>query len=187
MKRIINLTVLVAMAISVISCGNQTKKEEVKAEPVKSMQVDELMGKAESLIGKDVVVEGMCTHICSHGALKMFLKGEKNTLRIESGDLGAFKQECVNSNLEVKGVVEESRIDEEYLQKWERELEQEIAEKHGEDESGCATEKDARQEVGNSSEERIADFRKRIAERKAEEGKEYLSFYHIVAKSYEIK
>ena len=37
-----------------------------------------------------------------------------------------------------------------------------------------------------SIEERIANFRKRIAERKANEGKDYLSFYSITADNYEI-
>ena len=34
--------------------------------------------------------------------------------------------------------------------------------------------------------ERIADFRARIADRKAKEGKEYLSFYHVDGGSYEV-
>ena len=47
--------------------------------------------------------------------------------------------------------------------------------------------KAARQETGNTVEERIADFRTRIAARKAAEGKEYLSFYYVTATSYEIQ
>lgn len=38
----------------------------------------------------------------------------------------------------------------------------------------------------NSVEERISNFRKRIAERQAKEGKNYLSFYSVTADSYEI-
>ena len=44
----------------------------------------------------------------------------------------------------------------------------------------------ARQETGNTVEERIADFRKRIAARKAAEGRN-LSFYYVTAQSYEIQ
>ena len=40
--------------------------------------------------------------------------------------------------------------------------------------------------VASSTEKRIADFRARIADRKAKEGKEYLSFYHVDGGSYEV-
>ena len=40
--------------------------------------------------------------------------------------------------------------------------------------------------LASSTEKRIADFRARIADRKAKEGKEYLSFYHVDGGSYEV-
>ena len=48
-------------------------------------------------------------------------------------------------------------------------------------------EKKARGETANSPEARIADFRAKIADRKAETGKEYLSFYFMEANSYEVE
>ena len=60
------------------------------------------------------------------------------------------------------------------------------AEEHGDGEGGCSTEKAARGETGNTTEERIADFRARIAERKQATGKEYLSFYFVEATAYEV-
>ena len=48
-------------------------------------------------------------------------------------------------------------------------------------------EKAARQETGATVAERIADFRAKIAARKAAEGKDYLSFYYVTATSYEIE
>ena len=41
-------------------------------------------------------------------------------------------------------------------------------------------------ETADTPEGRIADFRTKIAAEKAATGKEYLSFYHVVAESYEI-
>ena len=81
----------------------------------------------------------------------------------------------------------EERIDEAYLANWEAQVKAQTTEKHGTTEAGCSTEMAARQETGNTVEERIADFRKRIAARKAAEGKEYLSFYYVTAQSYEIQ
>ena len=62
-----------------------------------------------------------------------------------------------------------------------------MAEQHGEGEAGCSAEQQARGEsLSGSVGKRIADFRARIAERKAEEGKDYLSFYHVEGASYEV-
>lgn len=53
--------------------------------------------------------------------------------------------------------------------------------------SSCESDQKARGETPvNSVEERISNFRKRIAERQAKEGKNYLSFYSVTADSYEI-
>ena len=69
----------------------------------------------------------------------------------------------------------------------EAQLKAEAAEKHGTGEAGCDSEKKARGETANSPEARIADFRAKIADRKAETGKEYLSFYFMEANSYEVE
>ena len=141
------------------------------------MEVDNLLADAEKLTGGKVTVEGVCTHICRHGGRKIFLMGTDDTqvIRIEAGEkIGSFKPECVNNVVRVTGTLVEDRIDEAYLAEWELRLKDQIARQHGEGEAGCSAEK------------RIADFRARIADRKAKEGKEYLSFYHVDGGSYEV-
>ena len=101
--------------------------------------------------------------------------------------IGAFKPECVNNLVRVTGTLVEDRIDEAYLAEWEREVKDQLAEQHGEGEAGCSAEQQARGEsVASSVGERIAGFRTRIADRKAKEGKEYLSFYHVEGGNYEV-
>ena len=112
---------------------------------------------------------------------------DKYTLRIESGEIGKFDQKCVNSIVKVKGTLVEEKIDETYLLKWEETLKKQTQQNHGDSESGCSTEKKARGETANSTEARIAQFRKRIAEQKENNGKDYLSFYHIIAENYTIQ
>ena len=140
--------------------------------------------------GGKVTVEGVCTHICRHGGRKIFLMGTDDTqvIRIEAGEkIGSFKPECVNNVVRVTGTLVEDRIDEAYLAEWELRLKDQIARQHGEGEAGCSAEHQARGEsVASSTEKRIADFRARIADRKAKEGKEYLSFYHVDGGSYEV-
>ena len=184
---------ILATALLMVACGgntsNKSKGEEAQAEvATTAMEIDALLASAEALVGQEVEIEGICTHICSHGGRKIFLMGsdDAKTIRIESGKLGAFDQKCVNSIVKVKGMLKEERIDEAYLNNWEELEAANAAEEHGDGEGGCSTEKAARGETGNTTEERIADFRARIAERKEATGKEYLSFYFVEATAYEV-
>ncbi len=118
----------------------------------------------------------------------MFLMGSDNSkiIRIEAGELGQFPGECARNTVRVKGVVNETRIDEEFLQNWEQKVAANGGEKHGETAGGCSTEKTAQGETANTTEGRIADFRQKIEERNQTEGKNYLSFYFVTAQEYEI-
>ena len=178
----------IAACFTMMSCGGG-KKQAQNAEET-AMSIDEVLEKAADLVEQTVVIEGVCTHTCRHGAKKMFLVGsdDSKTLRIESGELGAFDTKVVNNVVTVKGILKEERVDEAYLQDWEASLKAETEEKHGngDGEGGCATEKNARGETANTTEGRIADFRAKIAAEKETTGKEYLAFYHVVANSYEI-
>ena len=175
------------------SCGNKQQKSASEATTEQSassaLEIDSLLANAESLAGQEVTIEGVCTHTCKHGAKKIFLMGSDDTqvIRVEAGTLGAFDPKCVNSIVRVTGTLKEQRIDEAYLQNWEAQLKAQAAEKHGTGEAGCDSEKKARGETANSPEARIADFRAKIADRKAETGKEYLSFYFMEANSYEVE
>lgn len=183
--KIKSLLILATVALFAISCGGNRAKS-VTAEAV--VEVETLLASATEYVDKIIEVEGICTHICQHGARKIFLMGsdETKSIRIESGDLGAFDQKCQNSIVKVIGTLCEERIDEAYLQNWEAAVAANSAEQHGDGESGCETEKRARGETGSTTAERIADFRAKIAARKAAEGKEYLSFYYVVAQAYEV-
>ena len=190
MKTKLMLAVLfVAACFTLSSCGGGKKQQQAE-EAVAAMSIDDVMAKAGELVDQTVVIEGVCTHTCSHGAKKMFLVGsdDSKTLRIEAGELGAFDTKVVNNVVTVKGIIKEERIDEAYLVDWENRLKSQTEEKHGneEGEGGCDTEKNARGETANTAEGRIADFRAKIAAEKEATGKEYLSFYHVVAESYEI-
>lgn len=185
--------VLIAMTAIAASCGNKKASSDATKEQTahnSALEVDSLLANGESLIGKEVTVKGICTHTCKHGAKKIFLMGsdDTQTLRVEADDnIGAFDTKCVNAMVSVTGILKEQRIDEAYLQNWEAELKADAAEKHGEGEAGCSTEKKARGETANTDQDRINDFRTKIAERQAKSGKSYLSFYFVEASKYEIE
>ena len=191
MKRVIAFAAIAIAAFAAASCGgNAGTKNTTDKQAAAAVEVDALLADAAKFTDKEVTVEGICTHICQHGGKKIFLMGTDDTqvIRIEAGEaIGAFDAGCVNNVVRVTGTLVEDRIDEAYLAEWELRLKDQIARQHGEGEAGCSAEHQARGEsVASSTEKRIADFRARIADRKAKEGKEYLSFYHVDGGSYEV-
>ena len=182
---------LLAALVTITSCGNSNKQsqpENVEQTASAALSIDNLLADADSLVDQKVTIEGVCTHTCKHGATKMFLMGsdDTKTIRVEAGALGSFDTKCINSIVTVTGILKEQRIDEAYLQNWEARLKAQTEESHGETAAGCDSEKKARGETANTPEARIAEFRAKMAERKAAVGKDYLSFYYMEASSYEI-
>ena len=116
------------------------------------------------------------------------LSVKEQTIRIDAGEkVGKFTPETVNSLVRINGTLNEERIDEAFLSQWEEQAKAQAAAQHGTAGSSCESDQKARGETPvNSVEERISNFRKRIAERQAKEGKNYLSFYSVTADSYEI-
>lgn len=193
MKRFFIIATAAVACMCMKGCNNNGEKNttsQTVAETTPSiMEVDGLLAEADSLAGTEVTFQGVCTHTCKHGARKIFVMGSDDTqvIRVEAGKLGAFSQDCVNNIVTITGILKEQRVDEAYLQNWEAQAKAQTAEQHGDSEAGCDTEKSARGETGNSVAERIADFRRRIAEENAKSGKNYLSFYYVEAVSYEIE
>ena len=112
-----------------VGCGNRTTKAESTAAAAEAavgeaLQIDDLLAGADSLAGKEVWIEGVCTHACKHGARKIFLMGsdDTQTIRVESGKLGKFDPQCVGSIVRVKGILREQRVDEDYLRSWEEQV-----------------------------------------------------------------
>lgn len=187
----IKLVIVAAIMCMAVSCGNKQQtatQTESQSSVATVMDVDALLANADSLVGKEVVFDGVCTHACKHGATKIFMMGsdDTKTIRVEAAKLGAFDTKCINNIVKIKGLLREERIDEAYLLRWEAKAKAQ-GDKHGDGEGGCSTEKNARGETANTVEGRIADFRTKIAANYEKTGKEYLSFYFVEAVSYEIQ
>lgn len=155
-----------------------------------TLTVDNLLSNPGEYVGQPVTVEGLATHVCAKSGMKLFLQGsaDTQTVRAESNStLGKFDEACVGNKVVVKGTLEEERITETDLLKMEQEIVEGTTVTHGEGGEGCETEQKAEgMAVGSSEMDRVNEFRKRLTERKASEGKDYLSFYHIAADSYSI-
>lgn len=152
-----------------------------------TLDVDTVLKNAEASTGEEISVHGLCTHACRHAGRKVFLKGSerRQVIRIDGSSMGGFDHEkCTGKKLCVRGTLREQRIDEAFLQQWEARLRERQSQGHNDPLGGCSADRQSRGESAITIEDRIAAFRERIAQRTAESGKPYLSFYHIVAQDY---
>ena len=195
MKKITTSIIAVALAFTCVACGGSTKenkdaqKDSTETAVSTAMEVDDVLAQADSLLNKEVTLQGVCTHACKHGATKIFLMGsdDTKTIRVQAGDFGAFDTKCVSSIVEVTGKLMENRIDEAAIVKMEEAYKSSTAKQHGDSKAGCDSEKKALGVEGNTFEEKMADMRAKIASNKEKYGKEYISDYYVVATKYEIK
>lgn len=131
MKKNISFSILLMLTATLLLSVSCSGKKS--AEP---LNVDELLTNASTLVGETVVVEGLCTHVCSKSGMKLFLQGstETQTVRAESNStLGKFNPESVDKKVMVRGTLMEEEID----------SHDHADHNHGEEGEVCETEKNA--------------------------------------------
>lgn len=192
-SKILAIAFAAFFSATLVSCSNSKKSEQnQEVVEISIMQVDDLLAKADSLVGQEVTFEGVCTHTCKHGGKKAFIMGtdDTKTIRVDAnGEIGSFPSDVVNNIVEIQGTLVEERIDEAVIQRMEQQYQDANAVAHGKNkEVGCSSEKKAHgQKDINTFEKRMQDYRDKIAVRKEKEGKEYLSFYAVKGISYKVK
>ena len=113
-----NVLIFAFIALMMASCGNATQDQsqateqetEAVAEVVQVAVID-FPAEAESLVGKEVFIEGTVIHVCKHGGKKMFIAGDEDPdVRIKittDGEMvAAFQPELEGSYVKVKGIVD---------------------------------------------------------------------------------
>lgn len=194
MKKSIKFFAAIAVvAMSLTSCSGSSKQEAATTDSIVAISVDEVLANPDSLVGQTITIEGVCSHLCKHGGKKAFVlgSGDSKLLRCESTPEmgGAFSKETIHKPISVTGILREERIDEAAVKRMEEQYANQEAtvETTTEAAVGCDTERQARGQADITTiEERMRDYRIRIAQRDSIEGKPYLSFYYLESKSYEI-
>lgn len=190
MKKLIIVIAIVAISAA---CNLKTEKKAENTE-AKTTKVEfaDFIKDPSPFVGKKVEISGIVAHVCKHGGQKLFLVYGENEERIKvvtGENMAAFSTDLEGSTLKVIGVVEELRIDETYLQEWEKEITEGHSHAKGEEEEN--TDEHAHGEKGQAADQgehlgdqqSITNYRKQLAE----SGKDHLSFYSVVCEKYEIK
>ena len=190
---------LLAIIFVASACQMNTEKQQnpevVEVAVMEAVDLDlaNFDDKAETLIGKQIILNGMIDHVCKHGGQKMFMVNEDADARVKittGEDMAAFNTELEGETIRVVGVIDEQRIDEDYLREWEEEL---LA---GADEDAEHSEHGDKVHMGEHSEEvveaeeaeephemkQIRNYRKMIAESE----KDYISFFSVTCIEYEV-
>lgn len=100
--------------VLLLSCNTSNQK---KTTDLVVMTVDQIQENGKDLVGTEVIVKGMVTHVCSHSGARCFIMGstEDISMRIEAGKIGSFGQEQMGTELQIRGILQEVQLDEEDL------------------------------------------------------------------------
>lgn len=187
MKKLFGTLMIIGL---MMACGTSQKPEQsdAKEEVAVAVNVANFKEKAADLVGKLITIQGTADHICKHDGKKLFLIDVEmpGRVKIVTGEeMAAFNSELEGFDFIVTGIVAETIVDEAYLQEWEEELkaEAEVEEKHLDGEHGHGEgEEEDDHHSNEGAYETIANYRQMMAD----EGVDHLSFYHVVAVSYEV-
>jgi hypothetical protein len=186
MKKLILFSVIGAIImLNNIGCNNAKKETDNK------LTVDSFLVAPEKWAGKDVIISGTVSHVCRHSGKKLFLFGAdaEKTVKINAGgEVSAFDVKYEGTDVEITGtVVEDEKIDANYLNEWEAEIAKMLEDK---DQKVCNEENKAI--TGQTSDKAktkdtvvedpyagVKEFRKKLEE----SGKTYISIYAINCKT----
>lgn len=191
-----------ALLIILSSCENASKENDASQGDANSSEIENIAvinlkdfdDKAGEFVGKRVLLTGTIDHVCKHGGQKMFIVSEEAETRVKivtGENMAAFNTDLEGESLSVLGVVDELRIDEEYLREWEEELKDNSGHEE-ENEAMHMGEKKGEPHVGDGDhhhEEEASGEMKQInnlRQQLSESGKEYLSFFSVVCVEYEV-
>lgn len=201
MKKLLFAFSAIAM-LAMASCSSKSADNIAATEEVVALSVDSVMANPDNFVNDTISVEGVVSHLCKHGGKKAFLlgTGEDILIRCEATEQmgGFFPQETIHHPMLAKGILRETRIDEDVVKQLEAAHEAQVAQlaeqldseqlaQTADNPGGCETERKAQGQGDiDSFAAQMADYRAKIADRAAREGKSYLSQYYLETISYEI-
>ena len=171
------------LALAFIGCNNggtnseSTTENQVKNNEIVLLTVDQLLDKKDKLIDKEIIFKGTVDHVCKHSGKRAFVFGSTEDLRIKieaGGEIRGFDADLIGSDIEVRGILKEKRIDEAYI----NQMEDNMKENHDGEGDGEGHD----EEENKEQKDQIKKLREEIAS--TEKG--YKSIYHVDGISFTI-
>ncbi len=131
MKNLFFLFSIVVISTFNFSCNNASNTSNTDSLSTSTILVDSFIASPEKWANQEITIKGSVSHVCRHSGKKLFLfdKNPDATIKINAGgQFSVFDIALEGSDVEVKGkVIEDSRIDEQYLTEWEEEIKNSVA------------------------------------------------------------
>lgn len=187
MKKLVACIIMLSFVI--VSCQNNASTSQKSKEEVVTIAFKDFNDQAGDFVGKKIQLIGTADHVCKHGGQKMFLVSEDSEDRIKvvpGENVAAFNTELEGESIVVIGMVDELRVDEEYLNDWEKEVESMEATK--ENDAMHMGEGSAQSTEGSYEEEQSGEKAQinKLREQLMESEKGYLSFFSIKCVDYKV-
>ena len=151
-----------------------------------NITVADFADKAGDLTGKTVTIKGIVDHVCKHGGQKMVLVDQNTDKRVKvvpNEHMAAFKPELEGEEVSVTGIVDELKVDEDYLMEWENEVKEGDKEHKGE---GMHEGKEAMKEKEGKETENAMKQINALRKKLKESGEDHLSYYSIICSEYKV-
>ncbi len=183
---------LVLMLVALVACENaqvktETPAQETVAEEITVIAIPDFDSLAEQYIGKKIQLSGTVDHICKHGGQRAFLVTPESEARIKitpDDKIAAFNTNLEGNPVVIVGIVEEQRIDEDYIMEWEQEIKSgEVAQ----DDKGEGTHLGGHVEKGGEGADIGEEMEKvnNLRQMLKDSGKDHLSFFSVLCTSLE--
>lgn len=184
-----NLFILFVIAAFVTGSNTGCKNSSTStvADTAKlTLTVDSFLLSPEQWSGKEVVIAGTVSHVCKHSGKKLFLfsADPEKTVKVNAGgNYATFDLKYEGVDVEITGmVVEDEKIDANYLNEWEAEIKAQIGDK---DQKTCNAESSAiagQAKTDSSASEKVEDPYAKVKEFRTKlekSGKPYIAIYAI--------
>ena len=110
MKKIILSIVLL---VALVACKtDKNKTEAAVTDEVTVIALNDFESKAGDWVDKEVQLTGIVDHVCKHGGKRLFLVSDEADVHVDSEN--RFDDALEGSEISVKGIVRELRVDEAY-------------------------------------------------------------------------
>ena len=124
MKKTVYFLAAVVMTFLATACSNSNSNAQAVEETTDAVTVDQLLATPDEFVGDTILVEGICSHLCSQGGKKAFLQGNADNVQIrcEAYPLMGqpFPKTTIHHPMKVTGVFREERIYNEDVAEMER-------------------------------------------------------------------
>ena len=176
-----------------VSCTNQSPKQSENSDAssesvIAEVNIHDLLADSEAFLGKSVSIKGTVDHVCEHGGQRMFVIETASEGRVKvtpNENIAAFKTDLEGQSIKLIGIVEEQRIDEDYLKEWEEEI---MADVDMGDDKGEGSHLGGNTEKGGSDADIDEEMEKvnKLRQKIAESGRGYLAYYSVLCSEYEV-